>query len=44
MDLKWKKLFEFDLNVIILEFMNFGIYFVKILKDRIKNKFWKDVF
>lgn len=40
---KWKKLFESDLNVTIPELMNFGIHFVKILKDRIRNKFWKDV-
>lgn len=42
-DLKWKKLFEYDLNFSITELMNFGIDFVKILKDRTRNKFWKDV-
>lgn len=36
-DSKWKKLFESDLNVTIPELMNFGIHFVKILKDRTKN-------
>lgn len=42
-DSKWKNLFESDLNVTIPELMNFGIHFFKILKDRTRNKFWKDI-